>query len=62
MKKHHNSKPKYLTVKEIRPIRGEKVAIVFRQHEEPYELSQRDSECFESGMRVVLYKGKLSPC
>lgn len=63
MKKHHNnSSPKYLTVKELKPLRGGKVAIVFRQHEEPYKLSVQDSECFKSGMRVMLYKGKLSPC
>lgn len=63
MKKHHNnSRPKYLTVKEVKPLRGGKVSIVFRQHEEPYELSVRDAEKFEPGMRVILYRGKLSPC
>lgn len=60
-KNHNNSRPKYLTVKELKP-RGGKVSIVFRQHEEPYELSVRDAEKFEPGMRVILYRGKLSPC
>lgn len=56
------NKSQQLTVKEIKSIRGGNMAVVFKQHVEPYRLSKQEAERFLPGMKVRLYKGKLSPC
>ena len=59
-----NNKSRQLTVKKLTSIRGGQMAVVFKQHVEPYHLSKQALKHLDlkPGMKVRLYKGKLFLC